>query len=114
MNKMNPTQSLRDVNGDSPAMLEQAQVAASAYGRIEDQPSRPARDATFNNSGGYGSLVSAGRGDDVPFPQDVAAVGGVRSSAAEPTDFGHKLTPVPEDGFTDRGSGITNIIRNGR
>lgn len=119
MNKLDPIKSLRDAGGDSPAMLEQAQIAAAGYGRVATEPDPatglPVKDATFNNGGGYSSLVSAGRGDTTDFPENVASVSGTRSSVdPEPIDFGHRLTPVPEDGFGAAASGVDAIVRGGR
>jgi hypothetical protein len=116
MKPINPVEALRQAGGGNPQVEEQAQVHRAAYDIASAPDSRglPARDATFSNGGGYSSLVSAGRGDDTPFPQDVAAVGGTRTSATDPVDFGHTLTPVPEDGFGAAASGVDAIIRNGR
>jgi hypothetical protein len=123
--KLEPYQSLRDVNGVTPSMQEQAQCAAAAYGRVEEDPAppdaatglpMPANDATLNWGGGYSmSINPGGPNDNTPFPEDVARVSGRRSSVSPvPQDFGHALTPNEPDGFEDRGSGIGNITGRGR
>jgi hypothetical protein len=121
--KLDPYQSLREVNGVTPRTEEQAQFANAAYGRIEEDPAPPdkatglpLKDAIFSNGGGYSALVSpGGAGDDTPFPENVAAVSGTRSTVdPAPIDFGHRLTPVPEDGFGAAASGVDAIIRRGR
>ena len=116
MKPIDPVEALRQAGGGSPRVEEQAEAHASAYGRIETKPDPatglPARDAIFSNGGGYSATVTSGRGDDVPYPQDVAAVSGQRSSVdPEPQDFGHRLTPVPEDGFGAAASGVDAIVR---
>lgn len=122
MKKLDPVESLRQVGGETPAMAEQAQVAAAAYGRIEEEPAppdaatglpMPAHDSTLSWGGGYSATVSSGRGDDVPFPQEVAGVNGVRSSVNPEPSFGD-VTPNEPDGFTDSGSGVENITRGRR
>jgi hypothetical protein len=123
MKSMTPLKTLREVNGETPHMQELAEFANAAYGRVETEPAPPDRtggvpmpvkDAVFSNGGGYGSLVSAGRGDDVPFPEDVARVGGVRSSVDPRAREFTPVTPNEPDGWEDRGSGVNNIIRGGR
>jgi hypothetical protein len=116
MKTIDPIEALRQANGDSPAMLEQAEVHSAAYGIASAPDSRglPVKDARFSNGGGYSATVTNGRGDDVPYPVDVARVDGVTTHATDPVDFGHTLTPVPEDGFGAAASGVDNIIRNGR
>jgi len=122
MKSMTPIKTLREVGGETPSMLEQAEFANSAYGRIETEPAPPdastglpVKDATLSWGGGYSATVSSGRGDDIPFPEDVAGVSGRRSNVdPQPVDFGHELTANEPDGFEDRGSGIANIVRGGR
>jgi hypothetical protein len=123
MKPMTPIKTLREVGGETPRTLEQAEFANAAYGRIETEPAPPDRstglplkDATFNNSGGYSSSINpGGPGDTTDFPENVAAVSGARSSVdPEPQDFGHRLTPVPEDGFGAAASGVDAIVRNRR
>jgi hypothetical protein len=123
MKQLDPYQSLRDVNGVTPSMQEQAQVANAALGRIDIEPAppdkatglnMPVKDATLNWGGGYSMSVNpGGPNDDTPFPADVAGVSGRRSNVDPRPDFGD-VTPNAPDGFEDRGSGVNNIIRNGR
>jgi hypothetical protein len=119
MKPINPIESLRQVGGGNPQVEEQAQVHSSAYG-IASAPDPatglPVKDATFNNGGGYSASINpGGPGDTTDFPQDVAALSATRSSVdPNARDFGHELTPNEPDGWEDRGSGVDNIIRNGR
>jgi hypothetical protein len=122
--QMTPIKTLREVGGETPRTLEQAEFANAAYGRIETEPAppdrstglpMPAHDATFNNSGGYGSSINpGGPNDNMPFPENVAAVSGRRSSVDPNAQDFPRLTANEPDGFEDRGSGVDNIIRRGR
>lgn len=123
MKSMTPIKTLREINGTTPGMLEQAEFANAAYGRIETEPAppdratglpMPAHDATFSNGSGYASTINpGGPRDDMNFPENVARVDGVRSNVDPRPSFGD-VTPNEPDGFEDRGSGVDNIIRNGR
>jgi len=118
MKQIDPVEALRQVGGGNPRVEEQAEVHSAAHGRIRTEPDAatglPAHDSTLSWGGGYSATVSSGRGDDVPFPQDVAGVSGVRTSVnPEPQDF-PQLTANEPDGFADRGSGIANITGRGR
>jgi hypothetical protein len=122
MKSMTPIKTLREVNGETPGMIEQAQFADAAYGRVEEDPTPPDRatglpvkDAIFSNGGGYSALVSpGGAGDDTPFLENVAALSGTRSTVDPNARDFPRLTANEPDGFTDRGSGVDNIIRRGR
>jgi hypothetical protein len=125
MKSMTPIKTLREVGGETPRTLEQAEFANAAYGRIETEPAppdratglpMPAHDAVFSNAGGYGSLISpGGPRDTTEFPEHIAAVSGTRSTVdPNARDFGHELTPNEPDGWEDRGSGIANITGRGR
>jgi hypothetical protein len=71
-------------------------------------------DAVFSNGGGYSGLVSpGGPGDTTEFPANVAGLNATHSRVDPRPDFSN-VTPNQPDGFGDRGSGIDNIIRNGR
>jgi len=123
MKEMTPLKTLREINGETPGMLEQAQFADAAYGRIEQDPAPPSKsgglpagmhDAVFSNGGGYSGLVSpGGPGDTTEFPANVAGLNATHSRVDPRPDFSN-VTPNQPDGFGDRGSGIDNIIRNGR
>jgi hypothetical protein len=115
MKNINPVEALRQVGGGNPQVEEQAEIHSAAHGRIRTEPDPatglPAKDATLNWGGGYSMSVNpGGPGDRTDFPEAVAGITGQRSNVdPEPQDFGHASTPVPEDGFGDRGSGIANI-----
>jgi hypothetical protein len=103
---------------------EQAQVAAAGIGRIQIEPSvpdkatglnMPARDATFNNGSGYsGSINPGGPGDTTEFPANVAGLNATHSRVDPNAKDFPRLTANQPDGFTDRGSGVDNIILRGR